>query len=369
MNYTGPLRVAVPARWGRVLVCAIVLTCAAPVGMADVVYTTDGSRIVGAIERLAGGKLIINTDIAGRLELDAAKLTAIESADPLNIELNSGDRFVGPVTARPGDERGSVVQSAVGEVPVRADQIKMVWPEGTESPDVIVFREEAAAREEALKPKYALTIEAGGRMTEGNTDTLAINGRAEYRQSTSKDLLRLYLTANYREENDRRSEQEYRGGVYYEHNISERWYWYTRGELEHDEFENLDLRASVFGGAGYYWLKREDHELKTRGGVGYRHEAYDDGRNEDDFVADLGLDYRLDVNPWLQFTHSTTYTPSLENFSRYRLELDTAFAFPLKKDEWALKVGMRNDYNSRPASGRDRLDNIYYANVVLGLNW
>ena len=337
------------------------------VAVGDVITTADGSRLVGTIERVEGGKLTLVTEIAGTLVIEVAKVTSIESTGPMNVELNSGDRLIGAVAA--GDS-GSVVKTAVGDLNVGISQIQSVWPEGADSPEVIAERKRSEEEIAAYKPKWGLTIEGGARRTEGNTDTMSANGKFEIRRKTKADLLKMYVAANYEEENKQRTENEYRGGAIYENNITDRWYWYARTELEHDEFENLDLRTTIAAGLGYYWIKKDEHELKTRTGIGYRHETYmDDGGNEDDVVADLGLDYRVDIAPWLQFVQSTTYTPSLEYFSRYRIDADTAFSFPLKKDEWRLKLGMRNEYNSRPDSGRDRLDNTYYANIAMDLKW
>jgi len=50
------------------------------------------------------------------------------------------------------------------------------------------------------------------------------------------------------------------------------------------------------------------------------------------------------------------------------LTLDTALAVPLgNSDIWKLKLGVTNEYNSQPQPGLDRLDNTYYANIVLEL--
>jgi len=83
-------------------------------------------------------------------------------------------------------------------------------------------------------------------------------------------------------------------------------------------------------------------------------------------LDELGLDYRLDITPWAQFTHSTVWAPNIEQLGDYRLTLDTALALPLaNSDVWKLKLGIANEYNSDPQPGFDRLDNTYYANIVL----
>ena len=112
---------------------------------------------------------------------------------------------------------------------------------------------------------------------------------------------------------------------------------------------------------------RPEHEFKNRAGIGYRHESYANGDTSDEAVLDLGLDYRLDIAPWVQFTNSTTYNPDFEEFDDYRLDCDTAWLFPLKSNIFKLNAGMPNEYNSRPQRGLGRLDNTYYANLLLEL--
>jgi putative salt-induced outer membrane protein len=249
----------------------------------------------------------------------------------------------------------------VGSISVAPGGMASLWRDDKDSPEAM----SAQAEIEKYKPHWTYTVALGASQTEGNTDTRTVRGRMDIDRKTEMDLLKFYASADYAEQDDERTRNEYLGGIKYEHSFRPRWYWYTRGELEHDEFENLDLRATVAGGVGYYWIKKQEHELKTRVGAGYRHESFDSGRTEDDAIADLGLDYRLDVTTWMQFTQSTTYTPSLEDFGRYLLDFDTALAFPLKADEWKIKVGVQNKYNSEPDRGRERLDNLYYANVLL----
>ncbi|MGD2109081.1 MAG: DUF481 domain-containing protein [Phycisphaerae bacterium] len=339
------------------IVAAAVGLMLAPAANADMVVTSDGSSFVGTIESITDGKLIIVTQPAGKLTVDLSMVTGIATDRVINLELSSGDTLVG--TLEPAAEEGGViVHSDVGDVSAATANITQLWPEGEENPEV-------TARLEAARPKWTATAEGGVIRTEGNTDTLEGHGRLLVKRKTSEDLLELYLSGKYGEENKRRTNNEYLGGIRYETNLTDRSFWYARTELEFDEFEDIDLRATAAVGLGHYWLKQPDHELKTRVGPGYRHESYDTGRSEDDFVLDLGLDYLVNITDWLQFTHSTVYAPDVEDFDNYRLAADTAVVMPLKDDRWAWKVGMRNDYNSDPAPGRDRLDNTYYTSIVL----
>ncbi|MEE9294218.1 MAG: DUF481 domain-containing protein [Phycisphaerae bacterium] len=295
---------------------AVLLLTYTAVAGADVVVTTDGSRINGTIIQLTDGQLTIETQFAGTLEIPADNITAMQYAE----------------------------QPEVATVDQREEQ------------------SHASSRVE-----WTAVMEAGLLRTEGNTDTAEARGRLDVARKTEEDLLQLFASADFAEKDGERTRNEYKGGAHYERIINEHWFWYTRFDLEHDEFERLDLRSEITAGAGHYFLKRADHELKARAGLGYRYESFDTDDRTDDVVVDFGLDYRVDLAPWLQFRHSTSFLPNIERINDYRLDFDTALILPLQKEALKLKLGVRNEYNSTPQSGVDRLDNTYYANLMFKL--
>lgn len=330
---------------------------------ADQVTLSDGSVLIGKVELVANGKLALATDFAGKLEIDVAKIKAYAIDGRVNVALSSGDTLVGPVK-KTGEDK-STVDTAVGAVGFATTQVKSIWPEGTDSPEITA----AKAELEKAKPKWSATVEGGVTSTEGNSDTLNGRFKAEARRKSADDLLKYYLSVEYGEQNDRRNKNEDIVGTRYEQTIRDKWFWYARSELEYDEFENLDLRATAAGGVGYAWLKQEKTDLKTSVGGGYRHQAYKNSRNTDDAILDLGLDFRRDFRQYFRFTHSTVYSPSLESFADYRVTMDTALAIPLgpKSDLWKLKLGFKKEYNSDPQPGFENLDSTVYANIAVDI--
>lgn len=328
----------------------------APGVWADAVILKDGSRLVGDITRIYDCKICLCTDFAGNLELPTSKVSSLEVQRSVNVKMKSGDVFVGSVAAS-SDGQSTTVHSAFGLTTIQADEVVALWDEGTPSPEEV-----------AKRPKWKATVEGGITATEGNSDTMVGRAKFEAIRTTPNDLLKFYAGADYSEQNDRRNRNEYIAGVRYEHSISPRtWFWFARSEFEHDEFEDLDFRATFAGGMGYYWLREDRQELKTLAGPGYRYQKFNNGVTTDDVILDLGLDYRRELCDWLRFTHTTTYSPSVGDFADYRLTLDTALLMPLAtSDIWKLKLGVRNDYNSRPL-GSERLDNTYYANLLYEL--
>ncbi len=346
--------------------CAMPAACAAP-AVADVVTLNNGSRIIGTVERLAAGKLVLQTEFAGKLEIDAAQIATIEVDHEVIVDMSTGDRLIGKIQWESAIDR-PVVQTEMGGVPITVDGVKGIRPEGEPDPEIAAMQDQLAKQRQELEPKWAFSFEAGMIYKEGNTETVDARGKAEAIRKTPKDTLRFYLTGEYGENDEVRNTAQIIAGASYEYLFTERVFGYARNEYEYDEFENLDLRVTFAIGAGYYFIKEPHHELKARAGVGYQHETFRNGMTTDSGIMDIGADYRLEITPWLRFTHSFTYVPTFESVRDYRLVFDTAFVIPIgESDKWKLKLGATHEYDSLPQPGRERLDQTYYANILLEL--
>ncbi len=342
------------------LVTVLVLVGPKPV-FADSVTLSDGSILFGTVKELGDGKLMLDTEFAGLLEIDAAKIMSIKTDQPINVALSTGDRLVGAIEPNEAGD-GFIVKTKFADVPITSADVQDMWTAGSKSPEQTTL-EAVIAKQQS---QWGATIEAGGVMKEGNTDSLNFRGAFELRRATDDDLLKFYIRASYAEQNDIRDTNEIIGGVDYEHWFAKPWSWYTRLELEYDEFENLDLRTTAAVGLGYQWLKRETLDLKTRAGVGYVHESFIDGRTDDKGIIDLGLAFRWDIVEHVRFTHDANFSPSFDGIEDYRLRFDSALTFPIgSSDMWKFKVGMLNEYDSMPDTGVERLDNTWYTSFVL----
>lgn len=354
----------------RFLACVTLWLLCCGVGRADVLTLVDGSRLVGKLDELRDGTLVITTDFAGKLEIDAAKVRSIATEKPVVVGLSTGDRLVGPIEWD-REAENPVVHTGMGGIAISFDKIEAIWQTDGKSPEVVAMEVQMADERkiaEGKLGKWSATIEMGGRMREGNTETLNARARIELQHKSDLELLKFYLAGEYGEQNDQRDTAEAKLGAYYEHMIGRRFFGYTKSEAEYDEFENLDLRFTVSAGVGYYWIKQDHHELKTHAGPGYMHEAFMDDVTKDSVMLDIGLNYRLDLNNWLQFVHSTSYYPTCESVRDYRLVSDSALLIPLgNSDRWKIKLGALFEYDALPPAGVDRLDRTYYGNLVFNL--
>ncbi|MBK9119618.1 MAG: DUF481 domain-containing protein [Phycisphaerales bacterium] len=338
--------------------------------MADVVTLTDGSRLVGQVQRMSDGRMVLVTQFAGTIDLDATQIVTIQTDELVNVGMDTGDRLRGVIEWHEQLSR-AVLKTELGDIPVAVERIKDIWGPDDKSPEVLAMEEQIKLiqeQAEAARAKWAATFEVGLLYKDGNSEIFNARGRMELRRKSDRDLLRIYAFAEYSEENKRRSSHEIRAGAYYEYLFTERAFVYGRMEVEYDEFERLDLRFSTGIGGGYYWIKEDAHELKTLAGLGYLHETYNTGLTRDTAEAELGLDYRLDVAPWARFVQELRYYPTFESFSDYRILSDSSLRVPLGgSNMWSIRLGARYEYKSQPAAGVERLDQTYYLNLVLDI--
>ena len=86
-------------------------------------------------------------------------------------------------------------------------------------------------------------------------------------------------------------------------------------------------------------------------------------------TAELGLEYRVELASWLRFEHQTLYRPTFESLSDYRIISDSAFVIPIADSQaWKLRLGAQYQYDPIPQPGREKLDQKYYADLLLELD-
>jgi len=380
-------------RW----IAALALVAAA-CGMvhADEVLLKDGSRLMGDVTRVAAGKVMLTTDFAGDLPIDLAKVQGIRTDEKVMVGFESGERVAGRLTYT--DEAGQrLTDTTFGDTDFELSQVNMAWQPDAQPPDVAKVEQEyeqklaetqaeaqkqvaeakqaaatqveaAQTRAEQLEPVWTLSLFAGLNGQTGNSERFAFNGGVEALRETPGDRLDLWLQGRFAQDNGDRTQNEILGGAKLEVDVSEKWFVWGRGELEFDEFENLDLRSTVSAGVGYWFIEEDDHEFKGRAGLGYVHESFDNGVTEDRGVVELGIDYLIDINPLLQFTHSSTVYPALDELENTRYVAETAAEIPLTDEKnWKLRLGVRNDFDANPEPGVESLDTYFFANVVFDL--
>ncbi len=345
------------------MVCLAVGLASCP-AMADRLHLADGSVLVGELVELHGGSVTFKTNFAGELTLPLSNVQGLDRPEPTDLLLDGNQQVTASVAYRPG--QGHVLQAeGFGERSVSLEQISSAWRPDAESPAQRLRREQL----EAKVPTWSVEAALGFDGQTGNSEIVNLNAGLELRRTTPTERLRLFGEGRWSQEDGDVTAHEIIGGLEMEKDITDRWFAFGKLQLETDEIEELELRTLATVGAGYFFIREPDQELKLRGGPGFQHESYRDGTSEAQAIAELALDYRRDFNDWLSFEHNTTYYPTFEELSDYRLVMRNSVEVPLTDEkDWKVQAGVRNEFDDRPAAGVDRLDTYYFLNLVWEYN-
>ena len=97
-----------------------------------------------------------------------------------------------------------------------------------------------------------------------------------------------------------------------------------------------------------------------------RHESYIIAVDTyETYGVDFGLNLTYTRPKQLEWYTNLTWTPSLEDFTQYRLTHESALSVPLGLSHWNFKLGVRQEYNTEATVNAATLDNTYFSRLEL----
>lgn len=338
--------------------------------LADRVELTDGSVINGKLVSAEGGKLKVETAFAGTIEITQASVKTFSTDEAVNVGLAGGSQMLGKVE---GTDAGIKVVAHDGQMSASTANVAAVWRQGVDSPDTKKLKADV----EAAKRKWAYeaSVAIAGRQSTTNKFAAALGFKATL--ASAQDKLIFALATENASDNGVTTADRTFGGVDYSSFYSAKNGWYARTSLEKDATKNLDLRSSSAFGLSRRLIKNEKQDLEFRVGVSYLYDSYaaiyssapvpvliQPASNFSSAGLDLAFLHTY-LFPNSKLTNVITFTPAFKAFSNYRLHHESAWELPIGSSMWKLKLGVANDYNSKPPALTDRLDTTYFTNLIL----
>lgn len=324
---------------------------------ADTIETKDGAKLTGTVTKIGGGNVTLKTSYAGELTIKQSEIASIQTETPQMLRIEGGATIAGTLST--GSDGAVAVRGDAGALSTSVEKLSASWPVGETDPDVL-----AQQRRWSYEANFDLTGK------DGNSDKLGIGMGFRARLTGPTDSLLFYTQYFYEKTDGEVSNDRFQAGVDYSHNFSERFSWYTRDEGGYDKDKDIDFYNIAAAGIGYDFVKRPEWKLTGRVGIAYRYEDYGDPATDDVSSAglDLGLINRYRFSEFAIMNNQVTYVPAFNEFSNYRLVHDSNLEFPIGKSQWSFRVGLSNDYNSKPADDKKRMDTTYYTKFLLRWN-
>lgn len=143
------------------------------------------------------------------------------------------------------------------------------------------------------------------------------------------------------------------------------WLWFTKGQYQYDANQGWENRLQAWGGMGYRFFDNPNFLLLTgKLGLGATHEFGSVDTTQPSGYAEIALGWQISERQKLSL--STYIAPDLSNFENYFVQ--TRFEWSMKLDIFSglsLITGLRNDYQSQPASNSNGNDFRGYAGLKL----
>ena len=337
----------------------------------DAVFIRDGSILKGEVLGLQENLLKLRlASIQTKPEEKApekkettvnwAHVIWLRSSKPLELVMNNGERFRGPV--RPGDMKGSVW--------IRTE------PAGEEVNIPIRLVREINPPPSRLKARGSVTL--GGSISDGNTQTrsLSLLWDLEAKDALLRNRLGTVGAMNYGDSSGEVTARNIKGELQYDRFVMNRVYAYGSGLLQSDRFQDLDLRTVLSIGPGYQAVREGDHpemflegvrwlntlDLRGEAGLSYFIENFGSARDREFLAARWSVKLFWPVMPRLTIFHRHQGFPSLEDIEDVFITTQQGVRFQVV-DNLHVSFQVNWDWDNKPATGFGRNDFVFIFGV------
>lgn len=208
-----------------------------------------------------------------------------------------------------------------------------------------------------------LAVRFDGREANQTETNLRMDFETEKRRE--EDRWKLDLSYRLRDRTDDKARSQLASGLLHEAFFpATPWSLQNRARYEYDQFREWDYRVTADTSVGYQLLDSRALGLTGRFGGGVLGESYP---TEDRYRPEglLGMDAFLRFDGGQRITASVLYLPSLFDDEDYRLLTSAVWQMRISKaDGLSLRIGVENEYESRPTDGGPLNDLRYYGALV-----
>lgn len=306
----------------------------AGVSKADRVVLANGDSLSGKIEKVVGGKLILKTDYAGKVEIDAAKVSKISTSGSVDVHLADGEILKGQLSTTEDNRIISEGGAGRGAASFDWKQVASINPPPS---------------------RWTGNITVAGNVQTGNVHSTGASASVTASKKTATDKFTLIYQFNYSSENGVMTARNHYGLLKYDYFFSKKFYGYMSTELSSDTFRDLKLRVAVGPGAGYQLLDDLRKSLFVEAGLSYVSENRTKGEDKDYLTVRLGAHLEYKIAEFLVLSDRLIIYPRLDYFGEYILRNEAGLAAPVGSG-WALKLNNIIDRDSNPPPGVQKTD-------------
>ncbi len=310
---------------------------------ADKVYLNNGDVVTGSIKTAAGGKLTLDTELMGTVEIDISNIKTFETAQALPLHLSDGSVLNHKVSA-----------DADGKISTQSEELDS-------SQTVELANITSINPPEPEKPRWKGNIQGGLFYSSGNTSKDSYNLGFSFDKDSQADRISVKGdTVKSREEasdGDKEvTEDWWKLTGKYDYFISKRNYLYANSEYKKDVIAELDRRVIIGGGGGRKLFDEPDQfTLDGELGLASVYEKYENTESESELSPRAAYNLFKRFTDNLVFVHGLEYYPQARSFSNYYLSSFGELKLDVTSDIFT-SYKVLFDYDSTPAANSTSTD-------------
>lgn len=312
------------------VLCACGAALAAP--KTDILLLRNGDRITGEVRDLERGRLTFMTDDIGLLEIEWDKIASVTATATFEIETLVGDLIYGSL--QPGPYAGAVtVETATGLRHLDALALGRISRLGA-----------------TLWGRIDGSIDLGASFASSNNlFTLDLSAMARYERPGYEITTNVASTVSTQPD----AEDTRRGsaGLSFLGRLPDRWFYVGEALGEQNQELGFDIRGSLAGGFGRYFVKSHRDDFQAYGGLSFNRETPVEGDITSNLEAVLSLGYnRFSYDfPKVDIYVNLSVFENLTDTGRTRAEFEAKIRREMLKDFYVTLRGYES-YDSRPAT-------------------
>ncbi|TRX70643.1 DUF481 domain-containing protein [Carboxylicivirga sp. M1479] len=330
------------------LVIFIFITQLVTAAKIDTVYFQNGNKITGEVKIMENNLLEFSTDDAGKIKIEWSEIDSIYIKQRIRIEHSDGRVLFG--TLRPTRKPKVAILLKDDMTPLLLKHINIA----TIAPDDINFL-----------TRFDGKISSGFSYTKASElGRFNFAGNILYRHNLNQFEIN-YSVLTERENENQNEKQN--GGIHYIRLLPRKWFFISHLFAESNSELNLQLRTNCVLGFGNTLIYTNHSVMYVAGGLNTNRETTSDNST---FNLEGALSLNFTVykysSPELSFYFKGTVYPSINNFGRFRTNLESTLSWEVLNDLF-FKWTFYHDFDNRPLNSDDPLSD--WAIGLLGIEY
>ena len=315
----------------------------------DVVVLINGNSVTGEIKSLKFSDLSFSTDSMGTVDIEWQEIVSLTSDQSLQVEVASGTRYFGNLV--PASEEGMI---AVG----RGENIQELAISHVVRITPIETDEKIWQRLEGTV-NFGFSSDKASEVTSSN-----LNANVRYRARTY--LIGLDISSSITDQPGAATTSNQNIGMNYQRFKRNRWFTDWSASAEQNDAQGVDLRLSLGGGLGRYFVQNNNNQFSVLGGLVATRESFVDADPEDPSTESkpdaTNGEGKIEIKylhrasePSSDIIFTTNYYPLLKDLTSFRSDSNLTLRREII-DDFYLDLSVYYTYLSDPPAGAEKDD-------------